>query len=165
MSDPDLRPRFRWAAPASLLAAGVIAGGVLAGTLSANAASGTTPTPSGSSSSSQAPPANFPAHGSAAHEDQEKPVTGTNASKAQAAAVKSVAQSLGNRPATCRKYYIHPAVIEAYEDGSLFPVMQQGVIQDSEYAGLGLRPDEYAVMVIVARYQEEMARGVRKIAA
>jgi hypothetical protein len=36
------------------------------------------------------PPANFPAHGSAAHEDAEKPVTGSAASQAQAAAVKSV---------------------------------------------------------------------------
>ena len=32
----------------------------------------------------------MPAHGSAAHEDAEKPVTGTAATQAQAAAVKSV---------------------------------------------------------------------------
>ncbi len=89
----------------------------------------------------------------------------TQAKRNVVAAVKSIAQSLGNRPATCRKYYIHPAVIEAYEDGSLFPVMEQGIIQDSEYSGLGLRPDEYAIMVIVARYQEQLARGERKLAA
>ena len=41
-------------------------------------------------------------------------------------AIKSVAKRLGNRPATCRKYYIHPAIIDAYSDGSLFPAMQQG---------------------------------------
>ena len=34
-------------------------------------------------------------------------------------AIKNVAQQLGNRPATCRKYYVHPAIIEAYKDGSL----------------------------------------------
>ncbi|MEO0348459.1 MAG: DNA topoisomerase IB [Cyanobacteria bacterium P01_A01_bin.15] len=34
-------------------------------------------------------------------------------------AIKAAAQQLGNRPATCRKYYIHPAVIEAYEKGWL----------------------------------------------
>jgi hypothetical protein len=33
---------------------------------------------------------NFPAHGTAAHEALEKPVTGSNAAKAQAAAVKAV---------------------------------------------------------------------------
>jgi hypothetical protein len=32
----------------------------------------------------------MPAHGTAAHEDAEKPVTGATAAKAQAAAVKSV---------------------------------------------------------------------------
>ena len=82
--------QVRWAGAAGLLAAGAIGGGVLAGTLSANAATGT-PTPGrGSSSSTESPPANFPAHGTAAHEDQEKAVTGSNATKAQAAAVKAV---------------------------------------------------------------------------
>lgn len=33
--------------------------------------------------------------------------------------VKEVAAVLGNRPSTCRKYYIHPAVIEAYLDGHI----------------------------------------------
>ncbi len=31
--------------------------------------------------------------------------------------VKKVSQHLRNRPATCRKYYIHPAVFEAYNHG------------------------------------------------
>jgi DNA topoisomerase-1 len=34
-------------------------------------------------------------------------------------AVKRVAAQLGNRPATCRKYYVHPAVIAAFLDGRL----------------------------------------------
>jgi len=37
----------------------------------------------------QARPANMPAHGTAAHEDAEKAVTGSAATKAQAAAVKA----------------------------------------------------------------------------
>ena len=36
-----------------------------------------------------------------------------------AAAVKEVARNLGNTQAVCRKCYVHPAVIEAYMDGSL----------------------------------------------
>ena len=51
--------------------------------------------------------------------------------------VKQVAQRLGNRPATCRKYYIHPAIIDAWSDGSLFPAMEQGVEQHAAYAGQG----------------------------
>jgi len=82
-------------------------------------------------------------------------------------AVKRVARRLGNRPATCRKYYIHPAILESYDDGSLFPMLAQGEEQNNAYAGLGLRPEEYALMVIVARYQERLARelGVKAVKA
>jgi len=34
-------------------------------------------------------------------------------------AVKQVARALRNRPATCRKFYIHPAVLAAYLEGDL----------------------------------------------
>jgi DNA topoisomerase-1 len=34
-------------------------------------------------------------------------------------AVKDVAAALGNTPATCRKYYIHPRVLELYETHEL----------------------------------------------
>jgi len=51
----------------------------------------TTTTTSSAGASSQAPPAfNGPAHGTAAHENAEKAVTGTAAAKAQAAAVRLV---------------------------------------------------------------------------
>jgi len=33
--------------------------------------------------------------------------------------VKNVASKLGNKPATCRKYYIHPTVMECFSNGSL----------------------------------------------
>ncbi len=78
----------------------------------------------------------------------------TAAKRSVAGAVKRVAHHLGNRAATCRKYYVHPAVIEAYAEGTLFPVMEQGEQQDTAYSGLGLRPDEYAVMVIVAKHRK-----------
>jgi DNA topoisomerase-1 len=77
------------------------------------------------------------------------------------AAIKNVARQLRNRPATCRKYYIHPAVIDAYTAGTLFTATEQGERQNTAYSGLGLRPEEYAVMVIVAEYQEKLARGAR----
>jgi DNA topoisomerase I len=89
----------------------------------------------------------------------------TAAKKTVVEAVKRVAKRLGNRPPACRKYYIHPAVLDAYTDSSLFPTMEQGIQQDTAYAGMGLRPEEYAVMVIVARYQEGLARNARVKAA
>jgi len=48
-------------------------------------------TTTGSATTTQSRPGpNFPAHGTAAHEDQEKPVTGDAAAKAKAAAIKNV---------------------------------------------------------------------------
>jgi DNA topoisomerase I len=40
------------------------------------------------------------------------------------AAVKETAKQLGNRPAACRKYYIHPAVFDSYTEQTIFTVMQ-----------------------------------------
>jgi DNA topoisomerase-1 len=77
------------------------------------------------------------------------------------AAVKRVAQQLGNRPATCRKYYIHPAMLEAYSDGTLFSTMEAGEQQQAAYGGLGLKPEEYCVMVIIAADQERLAGEAR----
>jgi len=35
------------------------------------------------------------------------------------AAIKAVAERLGNTPAVCRKAYVHPAIVDAYMDGDL----------------------------------------------
>ncbi len=82
-----MRKRFKkmllGVAACAALAAG---GSAIAGA----ATSGTTSTTTAVASSTQTPPANFPAHGTAAHEDAEKAVTGDAATKAQAAAVASV---------------------------------------------------------------------------
>ena len=84
--------------------------------------------------------------------------------KAVVEAVKRVARHLGNRPATCRKYYIHPAIQTAYADGSLFSTMEAGEQQQVAYGGLGLRPEEYCVMVIIAAHQERVAEEARAAA-
>ncbi|MEM9803737.1 MAG: DNA topoisomerase IB [Cyanobacteria bacterium P01_D01_bin.56] len=39
-------------------------------------------------------------------------------------AIKAEARQLGNRPATCRKYYVHPRVIKAYESNWLLECWQ-----------------------------------------
>ncbi len=69
--------------------AGGAVGASLLGTASAQTP-GTTSTTTAASSSATSTHPDFPAHGSAAPEDQEKAVTGTNATKAQQAAVASV---------------------------------------------------------------------------
>ena len=49
--------------------------------------------------------------------------------------------------------------------GMTSPLLAQGAQQDSDYAGLGLRPEEYAVMVIIAAHQEKLAHAARGKAA
>jgi hypothetical protein len=72
------------------LAALAVGGSAIAGAATSKTTATTTPSTS-SASGTQTPPAfNGPAPGTAAHEDAEKPVTGDNATKAQAAAVKIV---------------------------------------------------------------------------
>jgi DNA topoisomerase I len=88
--------------------------------------------------------------------------TTTAANKAIVQAVRGVAAGLGNRPAAARKYYIHPAILDAYSDGSLFTTLQRGAEQDVAYSGMGLSAHEYAVMVIVEKYQEDLARQLKK---
>jgi hypothetical protein len=76
-----------------LVTGAAIGGAAIGGAALANAATTTTPSSSSTTTapaSSAKPPANFPAHGTAAHEDAEKTVTGTAADKAKVAAVKSV---------------------------------------------------------------------------
>ncbi len=56
--------------------------------------------------------------------------TEKEANKAVVDAIKRVAGQLGNRPAICRKYYVHPAVIETFVAGSL-PQTLEDVVADS----------------------------------
>lgn len=65
--------------------------------------------------------------------------------------VKSVAVHLGNRPATCRKYYIHPAILEAYSDQTLHKIMQQHTTKIVEDAH-ALRPEELAVVMMLEQH-------------
>ena len=71
------------------LAALALGGAAIADAAGSHSTSTASTTTSSASGSSTARPA-FPAHGTAAHEDAEKAVTGTAADKAKAAAVKSV---------------------------------------------------------------------------
>lgn len=54
--------------------------------------------------------------------DEGVPQSATAAKRLTATAVKQVSSQLGNTPAVCRRNYIHPDVIAAFADGSLFAV-------------------------------------------
>lgn len=65
------------------------------------------------------------------------------------AAVKAVADALGNTPAICRKYYIHPLVIEAYHDRSLFSAVEKAVKSDPQEEAYALSEEEKAVAILL----------------
>jgi DNA topoisomerase I len=64
-------------------------------------------------------------------------------------AIETVAKKLGNTRAVCRKSYIHPAVVDAYLDGSMADLLKQQVrCQTTETRGK-LRREEAAVIAIL----------------
>jgi DNA topoisomerase I len=65
--------------------------------------------------------------------------------------VKRVAEALGNTPTICRKYYIHPAVFEAYRDGTLFIEINRALQKASDQGADGLTLDEQAVLHLLQK--------------
>ena len=65
-------------------------------------------------------------------------------------AIESVASRLGNTVAVCRECYVHPAVTDAYLDGSLLATLEQRA--DTELRRLDrLSPAEAAVLVLLRK--------------
>jgi DNA topoisomerase-1 len=62
-------------------------------------------------------------------------------------AVDAVAERLGNTRAVCRKYYVHPALIQAYLMGETVPVAEApSKKQVRRRRAAALRRDEIAVL-------------------
>ena len=82
----------------------------------------------------------------------------TQAKKNVTAAIKSVAQRLGNTPTICRKCYIHPGVLDMYLDGTLLHALEQCAEQELVDSLHSLRPEEAAVMALLGRRLAEEAK-------
>jgi DNA topoisomerase-1 len=61
------------------------------------------------------------------------------------AAIDAVAARLGNTRAVCRKYYVHPALIDAYRMGEMVPELPAGG-KGRQKRGAALRRDEVLVL-------------------
>ncbi len=70
-------------------------------------------------------------------------------------AIERVAKRLGNTKAICRKCYVHPAVIEAYMDGSLVEGLSREVEEELKDSLSDLPPEEAAVLAFL---QERLKR-------
>jgi DNA topoisomerase-1 len=93
--------------------------------------------------------------------------TETETKRNIAQAVKETARHLGNRPAACRKYYIHPAVFSCYTEQTIFSVIKN-VPDDSTLPVGKLSHFEMAVLRLVESYMaaaEKVRAKQRKIAA
>ncbi len=72
-------------------------------------------------------------------------------------AIERVAARLGNTPAVCRKCYVHPAVLDAYLEGSMLGALRTRA-QDMAHELHGLEPEEAAVLALLQhRLSEEAA--------
>jgi DNA topoisomerase I len=70
-------------------------------------------------------------------------------------AIERVAERLGNTPSICRKCYVHPAVLDAYLDGSLIDVLKQRAEHELTESINDLRPEEAAVMALLQQRLEQ----------
>jgi DNA topoisomerase-1 len=64
-------------------------------------------------------------------------------------AIKAVAARLGNRPATSRKYYVHPAVLDAYREGRLGEYLDFTPRPGRPPPRAALGPEEKAVLALL----------------
>ena len=75
----------------------------------------------------------------------------TQAKKNVVRAIESVAQRLGNTPSVCRKCYVHPAVLDAYLDGTMLEGLcaraEESLVEDLK----DLQPEEAAVLAMLER--------------
>ncbi|HEX8249918.1 MAG TPA: hypothetical protein VF599_17230, partial [Pyrinomonadaceae bacterium] len=77
--------------------------------------------------------------------------TKTQTKKNIVEAVKKVAEHLGNTPAVCRSSYIHPAVIEAYEQGTTIDEFRPRKKRTIEKFSPELSVEEIAVMHLLEK--------------
>ena len=61
-------------------------------------------------------------------------------------AVSETAKKLGNRPAACRKYYVHPAIFDCYIEQTIFSIMQG---DRDRIASANVRLEEAAVLRLI----------------
>ena len=74
-------------------------------------------------------------------------------------AIERVAEKLGNTPAICRKCYVHPAIIDAYMDGSMAKALKKRADSALRESLGELSGEEAAVMTLL---QQRLARTAKE---
>jgi DNA topoisomerase-1 len=74
--------------------------------------------------------------------------------------IRQAALALGNRPATCRKHYIHPVVLEAFERRVILEALPgMRAAGAGRTSRTGLSADERAVLKMLKKSRRDAARG------
>jgi DNA topoisomerase-1 len=79
-----------------------------------------------------------------------------------AQAIESVAAKLGNTKAVCRKCYVHPAVLEAYADGSLFKLSRLRRRKPKAGSSNELTNEEAVVLTLLSRRLKRAGQSAHK---
>jgi DNA topoisomerase I len=98
-------------------------------------------------------------------QEYEKVDSEAQARKNIVRAIEAVAERLGNTPSICRKCYVHPAVLEAYLDGTMLHALEQRTRQELIEDMHALRPEEAAVLALLQQRLHDMAPRARPKAA
>ena len=81
-------------------------------------------------------------------------------------AIESVAEKLGNTPSICRKCYVHPAVLDAYLEGTVLEVLRERTEQELSEDLHALQPEEAAVVAMLQqRLRHEQEEEQKRAAA
>jgi len=80
-------------------------------------------------------------------------------------AIEKVARKLGNTRSVCRRCYVHPAVVDAYLDGSMLRTLQERAEGELKRSMGRLRPEEAAVLALLQqRLKRESTRRLARAA-
>ncbi len=74
-------------------------------------------------------------------------------------AIESVAERLGNTPTICRKCYVHPAVIDAYLEGTVLDALRTETTRQLVDDLHSLSPEEAAVLTLLQQRLQKAAEA------
>jgi DNA topoisomerase-1 len=86
------------------------------------------------------------------------PETKTDEKRSISAAMRRVAQQLGNTPAVCRASYVSPAVIEQYLDGRTIEDFRPRHLRVVGARDAGLDPEEQALLSLLRSWRIRQAQ-------
>jgi len=91
------------------------------------------------------------------------PAEGTTASRKNVLrAIRQVADGLGNTPTVARGSYVHPAVVDAYLEGSLRGALLEATEEEATPPERPTPEEEQAMVALLRRRQRDQQRELRE---